>query len=218
MRIYVLNLQVRKLLLPSLNVFNAKPLDKSSTNEKHARFDSDDETFDAHHNKSAEEEQSKEDRKSKKSSKRNKSEEEEEANNDDHKSKKKKSKSNLNVDQVQTEKKEEHKPKKTPSNNDDDDAAKKKQKRATPKEELDAIDDAETSFAEIFAREDVSKGLGDDSEKKRSSMQETGLVRVIDTQDNKKKQKKTGKNQSKSVVIKLPMEVEIGLGGESKWE
>lgn len=216
-RIYVLTLQVRKLLLPSVNVFNAKPLDKSTKNEKHARFDTNDESFDARHNKSAEEEQSKEDRKSKKSSKRNKSEEEEEANNEDHKSKKKKSKSNPNVDQVQTEKKEEHKQKKTPGNNDDD-AAEKKQKRATPKEELDAIDDAETSFAEIFARDNVSKGSGVESEKKRSSVQETGLVRVIDTQDNKKKQKKTVKNQSKSVVVELPMEVEIGLGGESKWE
>lgn len=209
--------QVRKLLLPSVNVFNAVSLDKSSRNEKHSRFDTDDETFDARHNKSADEEQSKQDRKSKKSSKRNKSEEEEEeASNEDHKSKKKKSKSNSNVDQVDTEKKEEHKQKKTPSNNNDA-AAEKKQNRVSPKEEVDAVDDTETSFAEIFSRVDVSKGFSDSIEKKkRSRMQDTGLVKVIDTQENKKK--KNEKNQGKSVVIDLPNEIEIGLGGESKWE
>ncbi|KAL9280236.1 putative leucine-rich repeat domain superfamily [Arabidopsis thaliana] len=207
--------KVRTLLLPSVNVFNAQPLEKSSRNSKHIRLDTDDENFDAHHNKSAEEEQSKEDRKSKKSSKRNKSEEEE-VNNEDHKSKKKKSKSNINVDQVEIEKKEEHKEKTIPSNNDDDDDAEKKQKKAIPKEELDAIDDAETAFVEIFSRENVSKGSEDGIEKKKkSSVQETGLVKVIDTKANKKKSEK---KQSKSVVIDLPMEVEIGLGGESKWE
>jgi len=119
---------------------------------------------------------------------------------------------------LKQKKKEEHKEKTIPSNNDDDDDAEKKQKRATPKEELDAIDDAETSFAEIFSRENVPKGSEDGIEKKKkSSVQETGLVKVIDTKANKKK-KKSEKKQSKSVVIDLPMEVEIGLGGESKWE
>lgn len=65
----------------------------------------------------------------------------------------------------------------------------------------------------------MSKDSGDGVEKKskRSSVQETGVVRVVDTQGNKKK-KKTGNKQSKSAVVELPGEVEIGLGGESKWE
>lgn len=211
-------LQVRKLLPPSVNVFNAKPLDKGSKNDKHTRFDADDETFDAL--KSDQSKAAKEERKSKKSSKRSKSakeEEEEEANNEeeDHKGKKMKSKSESNLDQALTEKKEEHKQKKRPGDKDGD-AAEKKQKRATPKEELEALDDTETSFAEIFSRDNVSKGgSGDGNEKKRSSVKESGLVRVI---DNKKKNKKTGSNQSKSVMAELPMGFEIGLGGESKWD
>ncbi|KAH0860246.1 hypothetical protein HID58_088507 [Brassica napus] len=200
-------LEVRKLLPPSVNVFNAKPLEKSSKNAKHVRFDTEDVTFDSHHSKSAEEEEeeSKVDRKSKKSSKRNKSEdeEEEEADNEGSKRKKKKSKSNPDIDQVQVEKKEE-------------DAAEKKQKRASPKKLIDAIDDAETSMAEVFSRGDVAKDSEDGVEKnkKRSSVQETGVVRVIDTH----KKKKTGNKQSRSAVAELPGEVEIGLGGESKWE
>lgn len=207
MRRYVLKCtQVRKLLPPSVNVFNAKPLEKSSKNAKHVRFDTEDVTFDSHHSKSAEEEESKVDRKSKKSSKRNKSEdeEEEEADNEGSKrKKKKKSKSNPDIDQVQVEKKEE-------------DAAEKKQKRASPKKLIDAIDDAETSMAEVFSRGDVSKDSEDGVEKnkKRSSVQETGVVRVIDTH----KKKKTGNKQSRSAVAELRGEVEIGLGGESKWE
>lgn len=209
MRRYVLKCsQVRKLLPPSVNVFNAKPLEKSSKNAKHVRFDTEDVTFDSRHSKSAEEEEeeSKVDRKSKKSSKRNKSEdeEEEEADNEGSKrKKKKKSKSNPDIDQVQVEKKEE-------------DAAEKKQKRASPKKLIDAIDDAETSMAEVFSRGDVAKDSEDGVEKnkKRSSVQETGVVRVIDTH----KKKKTGNKQSRSAVAELPGEVEIGLGGESKWE
>lgn len=200
---------MRKLLPPSVNVFNAKPLEKSSKNAKHVRFDTEDVTFDSRHSKSAEEEEeeSKVDKKSKKSSKRNKSEEEEEeADNEGSTSKKKKkSKRNPDIDQVQVEKKEE-------------DAAEKKQKRASPKKLIDAIDDAETSMAEVFSRGDVSKDSEDgveEKKKKRSSVQETGVVRVIDTH----KKKKTGnKQQSKSAVAELPGEVEIGLGGESKWE
>lgn len=212
---------MRKLLPPSVNVFNAKPLDKSSKNAKHVRFDTEDVTFDSRHSKSAEEEEeeSKVDRKSKKSSKRNKSEEEE-ADNEGSKSKKKKSKSNPDIDQIQVEKKEEDRQKRSLGNNDDA-AAEKKQKKATtsPKKLLDAIDDAETSLAEVFSREDVSKDSGDGVEKKskRSSVQETGVVRVVDTQGNKKK-KKAGNKQSKSAAVELPGEVEIGLGGESKWE
>ncbi|XP_010245995.1 PREDICTED: uncharacterized protein LOC104589379 isoform X2 [Nelumbo nucifera] len=200
-----------KKYVPNLQIFNARPMERSSRKEKVSKKDIKDHETDDSHVKSALD-----------------LEEKHEVKIENPRVSKKISRSTKDADDVEIEvkqkkwKRTEELSKRNASVHDKDDVTavdkkeKRKQKKAE-KNELDIIDDGETPFMEIISSE-TAKNLKDGNRKDHESIQDIKSVGGLVTfpAKIKKARKKLGAGHSALQLLSPGME--IGMGGQSMWD
>ncbi|XP_062016507.1 protein phosphatase 1 regulatory subunit SDS22 [Rosa rugosa] len=219
-----------KKMLPNLHVFNARPIDKYTKNEKGARVDAvDEEKYrDSKHQGLGETKDSNLDNARELDMKRKRNREKANENVSDQEVlvqedeegdsiKKKKRHQVVNEDFSNLEDAadlEESKGKKLKKkgHKDDDTKVKKKLDKVKQQSELDIIDDADTPFLELFS-DDKVVDAEDDGEQSKDKASHTKLSSgVVTITSSKAKKRSTG-----STLPLLPVD-EIGVGGPSTWD
>lgn len=104
--------------------------------------------------------------------------------------------------------------KEVPVNVDSEGVEKKKKKRLEEQGELAVIDDAETSFVELFSADIVENPKFDGEHK---MVDETLRLKSVDGSVASSGKRKKSKNKGMAATFKLSEEFEVGLGGPSTW-